>query len=532
MYKLFTAISLFFLLASAFPSLAQEPIRRPRPRLLETFSAGPYDFQLSVRGYVVKGSGVEYPIAVNLLRNGKRLDAITLGENAPSQNFVQRPAIEAWPKEQARMEPGAKTWTVDLGQSHTAVMVRPVQLAPDLIGILVSQTWGQESVQRSHTLYVVYKEKFKATWSLAEKGSVQVIAYPVTMGGRQHVLVLENRRGLLGIDDTPDLRRYRLVSFEPETKAITSIPLPAKGYPLYAASIAFFPDTQQARAAAKSLPCSGASDMWALDTQEFSGFSRNGRVMLGNLFFSIHDAKNYMLGLVGCKGAENAEISVIQEQDEESVEVSKSSYGSLPVFSQVHTKEETTLTLSSDMHLRFERFISTDAVHKGLPPEPKHSLNILIYKNNKPIQELRGQEYVPADNDEELRFESADYNMDGYPDFSFMRENRNNLIYRSVYLYDPVRETYKFSRAFSELTNLAVDSEKSMITARFFAASCDSWTNEYTVSKFDELNLTHSFGSECGPRDENYYIVFDRYYASDELIKEHFERIPLTGGKY
>ena len=528
MRTLFTALSLAFILATAFPAFAQESVRRPRPRLLESFSAGPYDFQLMVRGYVLKGSRVEYPVSVNLLQNGKRLDSITLGENALTQDFVRRPVIEAWPKEQARMEPDAKTWTADFGQSHTAVMVRPVQLAPDLTGILVSQTWGEESVQRSHTLYVIYKGQFKATWSLAEQGSVQAIAYPITMDGRQHVLALENRRGLMGIDDSPDLRRYSLVSFEAETKAITSTPLPAKGYPLYAVSIAFFSDTQQARAAAKGLPCSGASDIWALDTLELSGFSRNGRIMLGDIFVSIQDAKSYLLGLVGCRGAENAEINVIHEKDEENSGITKTSYGSLPVFSQVHTKEDTIIALGAGMHLRYERFITMEAVRKGLPPEPKHSLNIIIYKNNNPIQELRDLEYFPADKNEELRFEIADYNMDGRPDFSFVRENRNNLIYRSVYLYDAMRDIYRFGREFSELTNMAVDSEKKLITARFYAASCDRWTNEYTVGRFDELSLTHSYGSECGPRDDNYYIVFDRYYADDELIKEHFERVPLS----
>ena len=107
-------------------------------------------------------------------------------------------------------------------------------------GLLVSLTWGAESVQRSHTLYVIFKGQLRATWSITEQTPGQAIAYPVEFSdGQEAVVALETRRGMLGIDDSPDVRRFSLIRYDSEEKSITSTPLPTPGTPLYAVGIGF-----------------------------------------------------------------------------------------------------------------------------------------------------------------------------------------------------------------------------------------------------------------------------------------------------
>ena len=245
---------------------------------------------------------------------------------------------------------------------------------------------------------------------------------------------------------------------------------------------------EKARAEDRLHTCARAGELWALETEELPGLARRGKIILGNLLFSVNDAKQYLLELAGCAGAEQARITAIRAQDDPDLDLPEESYDtrrSLPVFSQSRANEKPPVELGAGMHLRYEQFLVLDASRKGIPAEPGRTLNVLIYKNNHPVQELRDLAYEPSDKNDDPRLEAADYNMDGFTDFSFIREIRNGLVYRSVYLYNPLRELYVFSSAFSGLTNLEVDPGQKIVSERFFSGQCDNWKTEYTVRGLD-----------------------------------------------
>ncbi len=298
------------------------------PAVLETFeiSSG-YAFQLEVPACEKKtdkyvGEWTECPIAVNLLKNNKKIDQQFLPVAAAPYEF-EKGQISMdwnWSIDLYNAQPELQAWDSGYEQYAVGVLGKAVQLGSNYEGFLVSQLYGFERVLRDHRLYAVEKNRIKEVWSHTEGSPPNdgvIAVYPVTYQGQPFLLFWKRGTDWEGNYDTstwdhPDYVEARLLYANSKNGRVESILLPTDEIPLYAVVTGRYPDLAKARNAIDDLKCSNYIDLsrkdksaenpvyiqlQALKTEHYPELSDKKEFVTGDVFFSQEVALRYQQAL-------------------------------------------------------------------------------------------------------------------------------------------------------------------------------------------------------------------------------------------
>jgi hypothetical protein len=304
-------------------------------KVLETYPAGAFQYQLAVEpGIIRKEAYTEprkaYPMSVRLLKNGKPADKKILRQAAASPDFERQPGWdEPHPDPESRIwrfdrlpgraaENPEKLWLWQSGHEsdYVGVLARPVALGAKYPMLLVTQLAGFEHLYRNHALYRIDNGKLEKVWSFSEAGRpMYTTVSPVRIQNRPALLFWQTRWGWQADEREADVHQISLLRWQNDKAVIETTPLPTLDIPLYAVAINFYPDVAQARQAAKAMVCDieapaleRASDaypfpgieIYALD---YPPLAREGNILLGHVFFTAEEARNYQSGLQHCMPA-------------------------------------------------------------------------------------------------------------------------------------------------------------------------------------------------------------------------------------
>jgi hypothetical protein len=292
-------------------------------KILETFSAGVFRYQIVALPCVKKEKTSECPIAVNLLKNGRRLDREILPQAAANRKFVRRPIDPGWTYRLFDAAPKLRVWTSGYENDYVGVLARAVPLGATHRGLLITQLTGFERLHRDHLLYAVENNKLKKLWSFSEDPSGRIVwssVYPVIHQNQNYLLFWQGAQGYSknSGDDEPDSEQASLLNWPAGKNVIEAMPLPAKELPLYLVVSSFYSSVAQARDAVRKIagkevacPESVASNILALATAEYPKLTRQEKAFSGSLFFTKSQADDFQQELTHCTPAIKSETFIL-----------------------------------------------------------------------------------------------------------------------------------------------------------------------------------------------------------------------------
>jgi len=245
--------------------------KRNQARVLSTFPAG--------RPGVVYALAVEpckrtpCGMRLQLRAASKVLDAVALEWPSPS-NHLQLAAVETgWGVGDVLGPPrDARAWTATIEDTGFVTMARPVELAPDHTGILITQRRGVEPVKRRHVVYLVENNHLVAAWTGTEVDGPSWSATNIVplREGRQQVVYASGSEGGGAQADRLELKSIwwndRIGRLEEHPAAET--------VPLKVVSFGAYPAVSAANDARFQGSC--LYSYWILEASEFDGLSRSG----------------------------------------------------------------------------------------------------------------------------------------------------------------------------------------------------------------------------------------------------------------
>lgn len=291
-YLIFLPLCLVFFQLSTSSALAQSA------RTLEKFPADAFQYRLEVRPAVFREGLKEYPMAVSLYRNGKRVDRRILPKAAESLDFEKRAIASHWAIPDASAAKLA-AWESGVEQHSLGTLARTVKLGRRGMGLLVSQLDGFDRLFRAHVLYGVEKGKLKEIWSFSEtigRGWQWSFVEPVTRNGQDFLVF---RRGVqnyaFASDEEPDTVEIELLDWQ--AGSLKTASLPTREFTLHVVWIASYPDAIKARQVAENLQFD-AFPIYALSVRAYPQLpqlsAQEGHaVFLGNLFLTQEEAQKY-----------------------------------------------------------------------------------------------------------------------------------------------------------------------------------------------------------------------------------------------
>jgi hypothetical protein len=301
----------------------------PAAKILETFAAEGFQYQIAMEP-CRKG---KCPITVNLLKDGKLTDKKPLPQTAADRKFTHQLADPAWFSAPYNAAPQLRVWESGEENTYVGVQAQAVPLDATHTGLLVTQLTGFERIRRDHALYSVAQGKLEKLWSFSGIGPTASTVYPVVRQDKNYLLFQKSRAGHSsedgqGYSPDGDILPYSyeasLLHWQADRMAVETIPLPARGIPLYLAVIGFYPDMARAEQVAWETECQtrgepdGASAVnlraftYMLAVADYPQLARREKILLGNIFFTRAEAENFQQGLKTCKPALNAEIIQIK----------------------------------------------------------------------------------------------------------------------------------------------------------------------------------------------------------------------------
>ncbi len=295
------------------------------PYVIETFDAGAYQYQLVVTPCVERLSRyghqeTECPIVVNLLKEGKRVDS----QELPLPAYI--PILEhkyIWPKWGAMLynhNPAQKVWSFGYEYWHVSLLPKLVKLDDKQNGLLVTQHYGFEVLNDEHVLYTEYKGKLQRIWSHAGLPPPYQWSeiYPVTADGKPYLLFWRNSP-----DDQTTKHEAYLLRWNSNKKTVEPIALPTADIPLYAVAIEFYDSDEEET----EIACKRNSELhdttkenytkligipyvetYILSTRNYPGLPQDKKMMSGNVFFSLEEARKLQQGLKDCEPSTDSEI--------------------------------------------------------------------------------------------------------------------------------------------------------------------------------------------------------------------------------
>jgi hypothetical protein len=286
------------------------------------FPAGEFQCRLEVRPRALRKNIFwpndtikEYPMAVSLYRNGRRLDRKLLPEAAWELDFEKRaidPDYSGWAIPDVT-EKNLAVWESGVETSHLGTLARTVNLGKMGTGLLVTQLSGFERLFRKHVLYAIKKGKLKEIWSFSEsigRGWQWSFVEPVTRNGRNFLVFWSGIQDFAFTGSTePDTLEIKLLDAGSGVMQITS--LPTREFPLYVVWIASYADAVKAREAAQQAQEANreCEDMHALAFQDYPQLPRlpaqaeeAQAVFLGNIFLTLKEAQKYQEAMQFCMG--------------------------------------------------------------------------------------------------------------------------------------------------------------------------------------------------------------------------------------
>ncbi len=294
------------------------------PYVIETFDAGTHHYQLVVMPCVERLSRFGYeetecPIVVNLLKEGKRVDS----QELPLPAYI--PILEhlyirpSWGEMLYNHNPAQKVWSFGYDELSISLLPKLVQLDDQKTGLLVTQHYGFEAVNNLHVLYTERNGKLRRIWSHTDKTTRHHSeVYPVEANGKPYLLFWKNS------PDYPITRHEAfLLRWNARKTAIESIALPTADIPLYAVAIEFYDSGEDE---AEILCERNGKLQWArnesynsligtpfvrsytISTHDYASLPHDKKMMSGNVFFTLDNARKFQQGLTDCEPSTDSEI--------------------------------------------------------------------------------------------------------------------------------------------------------------------------------------------------------------------------------
>lgn len=296
------------------PSTTSAPVTAS-PIVLGPFnlSGGSSSFDLAIEpchpGATSKGEVLHgCPLRVRLLAGGKVRDGMTFGHPACGEltELEEDSEMVGRPRGVDAAAP-ARVWTTRADWCDLRLTVRPVRLAPDETGLLVSEVTGTEAVASQHWLFVGHGGRLSAIWSTEDEvlPEADVVLIPTQTGPSEDVVVIqlvtEGGEGQEGHDVVQRIVARRL-RWDATASGLVITSLPQVDTPLYLVHVATFANAAAARAAALRPParCEGA---W----RQIQKIRRIRQILPGSLFPGL-GLRGFILGQVFATraGAETA----------------------------------------------------------------------------------------------------------------------------------------------------------------------------------------------------------------------------------
>jgi hypothetical protein len=133
-------------------------------QILGTFPVGTVSYELAIDRCPVKApADPSYPpgcpFVIRLLEADKTLDRVRLYQ--PPCGSATRTTVDRV----LGADPEARAWSTTDEHCQIDIAARTVELAPGIIGLLVTQRAGYEYAYRSHVLYLAESGKLKSLWN-------------------------------------------------------------------------------------------------------------------------------------------------------------------------------------------------------------------------------------------------------------------------------------------------------------------------------------------------------------------------------
>jgi hypothetical protein len=241
------------------------------PIVMQAFHAGRFDLDL----VVTKCNLHQCPIEVRLFDAGRVVDHLAIPVAAHTRVFRPEPVDQDW-----GAEPGLKASRFGVQDDHDYVSTvgRLVTLAPQVIGLLVSQRYGFEPRKRQHVLVLLRQGKLRVTWKAEEgDGPTWSAAQPIADSSERGDIAY-----LHGVLDPTDSVAEHIdvtrLSWDAAAGRLRQTALPDPATPLYVLSVAPYENFAGARQERSSYSFC-LSSYWVLDRSALPGASHPGAVI-------------------------------------------------------------------------------------------------------------------------------------------------------------------------------------------------------------------------------------------------------------
>lgn len=244
-----------------------------KPRVLQTFHAGHFDFDLTMLPCRLH----ECPIQVRLLAAGRVVDHLALPVPASSQRVKAEFVDQDW-----GADPGLKAWRSGFESEYVATVGRLLTLTPQVTGLLVSQRYGFEHVKRAHLLVLPRRGKLRVIWKAVE-GEGPTWSATRVLPGATAGQDIGYFQGFFDPDgDAPGRFEAARLRWDGTTASLQETPLPDRAMPLYVLSLGDYESVAKAREA-RFTYASCLSSYWVLDGGAFRGMSHT-RPFVGKVY--------------------------------------------------------------------------------------------------------------------------------------------------------------------------------------------------------------------------------------------------------
>jgi hypothetical protein len=109
------------------------------------------------------------PLLITLVRKGAIAGAARLKWPSPSKDVRAVPIDNSWGAgDSIGAQPGLEGWTANIDNLGDGTVVRPIALAADRAGVLITQRMGTEPIKRWHALFSTEAGSLKQLWAREE----------------------------------------------------------------------------------------------------------------------------------------------------------------------------------------------------------------------------------------------------------------------------------------------------------------------------------------------------------------------------
>ena len=212
---------------------------------------------------------------VQLVRNSTVLDSKPLEWASPTKDLQEESVGAGWGVgDLLGPPPGMRAWVAEIEDTGYATVARPVKLAGDQVGLLVTQRMGVEPVKRRHELLMIKADRLVVAWSRTEgTGPTRSATHVLPMReGREQVLYADGyEAGSSGGAEQPDRLELTSLWWDAERGKLAESPA-AETVPLEITSFGTYPTVAQAYDAKGSC----LFRYWILEAASFDGLPQKG----------------------------------------------------------------------------------------------------------------------------------------------------------------------------------------------------------------------------------------------------------------